>query len=42
MQSHIHPVSLPDASMSSRLASFHYGFAVIGKKVYIQAALHAE
>ena len=42
MHSHIHPVSLPDASMSSRLASFHYGVAGSGKKVYIQAALHAD
>jgi len=28
--------------MSSQLASFHYGSPGIGKKVYIQAALHAD
>ncbi|MES2320326.1 MAG: succinylglutamate desuccinylase/aspartoacylase family protein [Pseudomonadota bacterium] len=42
MQSLIHPVSHPDASMASRLASFHYGNPGSGKKVYIQAALHAD
>ena len=42
MQSHKHPISPPDSSLSSQLTSFHYGVPGSGKKVYIQAALHAD
>jgi predicted deacylase len=42
MQVHKHPISPPDSSMSSQLTSFHYGAPGTGKKVYIQAALHAD
>lgn len=42
MPSHKHPVSLADSSMSCQLTSFHYGAPGAGKKVYIQAALHAD
>ena len=42
MQSHKHLISPPDSSMSSQLTSFHYGSPGTGKKVYIQAALHAD
>jgi predicted deacylase len=42
MRSHKHPISPPDSSMSSQLATFHYGSPGSGKKVYIQAALHAD
>jgi predicted deacylase len=42
MQSHKHFVSPADSSMSCQLTSFHYGAPGSGKKVYIQAALHAD
>ena len=42
MQSHKHLVTPPDSSMSCQLTSFHYGSPGSGKKVYIQAALHAD
>ena len=42
MRSNKHPISPPDSSMSGQLASFHYGSPGTGKKVYIQAALHAD
>ena len=42
MQAKIHRISLPDSSMSCRLSSFHFGVPGAGKKVYIQAALHAD
>ncbi|MEJ7807216.1 MAG: succinylglutamate desuccinylase/aspartoacylase family protein, partial [Telluria sp.] len=42
MQSHKHPISPPDSSTSCQLTSFHYGAPGTGKKVYIQAALHAD
>ncbi|ATQ75184.1 deacylase [Massilia violaceinigra] len=42
MQAKTHRISLEDSSMSSQLASFHFGAPGAGKKVYIQAALHAD
>jgi predicted deacylase len=42
MRTLTHPVSPPDSSMSCQLTSFHYGSPGSGKKVYIQAALHAD
>jgi hypothetical protein len=42
MQSKKHPISPPDSSTPSQLTSFHYGLPGTGKKVYIQAALHAD
>ena len=42
MQSHKYLVSPADSSMSCQLTSFHYGSPGSGKKVYIQAALHAD
>lgn len=33
---------MPDQSITSQLTSFHYGVPGAGKKVYIQAALHAD
>jgi predicted deacylase len=42
MQASTHSISLPGSSMASQLASFHYGQPGTGKKVYIQAALHAD
>jgi predicted deacylase len=42
MPSQKHPVSPEDSSMSCQLTSFHYGSPGSGKKVYIQAALHAD
>ena len=37
-----HRISSEDSSLSSHLTSFHFGLAGTGKKVYIQAALHAD
>jgi uncharacterized protein len=42
MQAHTHPISLPGSSTAYQLASFHFGTPGSGKKVYIQAALHAD
>ncbi len=42
MQVKKHAVSPPDSSLSCQLSSFHYGAPGTGKKVYIQAALHAD
>ena len=42
MQVHIAHLSPPGSSMSSQLTSLHYGKPGCGKKVYIQAALHAD
>lgn len=42
MRSHNHPISIPEQSITSVLTSFHYGAPGTGKKVYIQAALHAD
>ncbi len=42
MQVITHDVSLADSSMRCQLTSFHFGTPGSGKKVYIQAALHAD
>ncbi|CDG81326.1 succinylglutamate desuccinylase/aspartoacylase family protein [Janthinobacterium agaricidamnosum] len=42
MQAHTHPVSAPHASAAYQLTSLHFGVPGSGKKVYIQAALHAD
>lgn len=46
MQAQQHPISTPHASTSYQLSSFHFGAKAAasrsGKKVYIQAALHAD
>lgn len=42
MQTHTHPISTQDSSAFFRLTSFHFGAAGQGKKVYIQAGLHAD
>jgi predicted deacylase len=42
MQANTHRISLEDGSTSSQLSSFHFGAPGTGKKVYIQAALHAD
>jgi len=42
MQSNKHPISAQDSPLSCQLTSFHYGTPGAGKKVYIQAALHAD
>ncbi|AKU23853.1 M14 family metallopeptidase [Massilia sp. MB5] len=42
MQAHTHPISAPHSSASYALHSFHFGTPGQGKKVYIQASLHAD
>ena len=46
MQVRQHPISTPHASVAYQLSSFHFGIDAAssrsGKKVYIQAALHAD
>ncbi len=42
MQASKHPISTLHSSTSYALDSFHFGTAGQGKKVYIQAALHAD
>jgi predicted deacylase len=42
MQVQTHDISLDSSSVRSQLTSFHYGRAGSGKKVYIQASLHAD
>lgn len=42
MHAKTHRISLEDSSMSCQLTSFHFGTPGAGKKVYIQAALHAD
>ncbi|MBB5607505.1 MULTISPECIES: succinylglutamate desuccinylase/aspartoacylase family protein [unclassified Janthinobacterium] len=46
MQVHQHPISTEHASVAYQLSSFHFGVPAAGsrsgKKVYIQAALHAD
>lgn len=42
MQSKRHPISTPESGAGYQLASFHFGAPGQGKKVYIQAALHAD
>jgi predicted deacylase len=37
-----HPISAPHSSAQFELTSYHYGAPGSGKKVYIQAALHAD
>ncbi|CAN7572085.1 M14 family metallopeptidase [Pseudoduganella sp. LjRoot289] len=42
MRTEKHPISAPQSSAQFELTSFHYGTPGKGKKVYIQAALHAD
>ena len=42
MHSQTHQISIRDSSASFRLTSFHFGTPGQGKKVYIQAGLHAD
>jgi len=42
MQAHKHPISAPHGSAVYELTSFHFGTPGSGKKVYIQASLHAD
>jgi predicted deacylase len=42
MQAHRHLISTPESGGSYHLNSFHFGAPGRGKKVYIQAALHAD
>jgi predicted deacylase len=42
MQAHRHLISTPESGGSYHLSSLHFGAPGRGKKVYIQAALHAD
>ena len=42
MHAQTHRVSLPDTAISVNLTSYHFGTPGTGKKVYIQASLHAD
>jgi predicted deacylase len=42
MQAHRHLISTPENGACHQLSSFHFGAPGRGKKVYIQAALHAD
>ena len=42
MHAHRHQISRPESGGNYQLSSFHFGAAGRGKKVYIQAALHAD
>ncbi|RJG21798.1 succinylglutamate desuccinylase/aspartoacylase family protein [Massilia cavernae] len=42
MHAQIHPISVQDSSAFFRLTSLHFGTPGQGRKVYIQAALHAD
>ena len=42
MQAQTHLISMQDSSTAYQLTSFHFGAPGSGKKVYIQAALHAD
>jgi predicted deacylase len=42
MQVHKHAITTDDSNASFQLTSFHFGTPGQGKKVYIQAALHAD
>jgi hypothetical protein len=42
MHQQTHPIATEDNVAAYRLTSFHYGTPGIGKKVYIQASLHAD
>ncbi|MFC5509695.1 succinylglutamate desuccinylase/aspartoacylase family protein [Massilia jejuensis] len=42
MHSTKHPIAIEDNVATFQLTSFHYGTPGLGKKVYIQASLHAD
>ena len=42
MHSTKHPIAIEDNVATFQLTSFHYGTPGVGKKVYIQASLHAD
>ena len=42
MRTQTHAISAPHANAAYQLSSFHFGTPGAGKKVYIQAALHAD
>jgi predicted deacylase len=42
MHSIKHPIAIEDNVATFQLTSFHYGTPGVGKKVYIQASLHAD
>ncbi|MFL6675525.1 MAG: succinylglutamate desuccinylase/aspartoacylase family protein [Massilia sp.] len=42
MQTQKHPISIEENIATFQLTSFHYGTSGTGKKVYIQASLHAD
>jgi predicted deacylase len=42
MQTQKHPISIEENIATFQLTSFHYGTPGTGKKVYIQASLHAD
>ena len=42
MQAQRHPISRPESGGQYQVSSFHFGQPGRGKKVYIQAALHAD
>jgi hypothetical protein len=42
MHAHRHQISRPESGGNYQLSSFHFGEPGRGKKVYIQAALHAD
>lgn len=42
MQAVKHPIAIDESVATAQLTSFHYGSPRTGKKVYIQAALHAD
>jgi predicted deacylase len=42
MQSVKHPIAVDENVATAHLSSFHYGSPGIGKKVYLQAAVHAD
>ena len=42
MHTHIHPLGTEDCPAAYQIQSLHYGAAGSGKKVYIQASLHAD
>jgi predicted deacylase len=42
MQTHQHQISTPESGAGYHLSSLHFGAPAGGKKVYIQAALHAD
>ena len=42
MQTHLHPLAAEDCPAAYQLQSLHFGAAGSGRKVYIQASLHAD